>query len=351
MTRRRVLVLSTVHHSDDTRIREKLIRSLSGNFAITYATRYPRPQDTEGVTWIGLRGGRVWRNLSAWRHALFDRYDILSLHDPETLPAGIAARVLRRKQVVFDVHEDVPAQIRTKPWLPRPLRRPAAWSARRLLRLAERVHAITLAEPGYRRLFRRDHPVFPNHLDPDRLPEPRENRTRRAVYVGDITEARGVRDAVAACGKAAIDLHLVGAVSPEERAALEGVARTCDTTVIHHGRLPHPLAMAVAADATVGLSPLRDHPNYRDALPTKVLEYLALGVPVVASDLPGTRTALDGLDAVWLVPPGDVDALAAAIAEAADGDAVASALHQAASVRDRFQWPADDVLGFYRKLG
>ena len=53
------------------------------------------------------------------------------------------------------------------------------------------------------------------------------------------------------------------------------------------GPLPHFEAMAVVAGASVGFSLLHDLPNYRASMPTKVIEYLAMGVPVVASDLPG----------------------------------------------------------------
>jgi glycosyltransferase involved in cell wall biosynthesis len=346
----RALVLTTVHHPDDTRIREKLIRSLADDFDVVYAVRYPGPRDLSDLRWRPLRGGRAWRNLSAWRHGLFGRYNVLSLHDPELLPLGLAARLIRRKPVVFDVHEDIPAQIRTKPWLPAPLRRPAAWTVHRLLRVAERAHAITLAEPGYRSLLRRDHAVFPNHLDPGRLPEPVTERERIAVYVGDITEARGLREAAAAAGAAGMSLHLVGPVSPRERTALDNVAAAAGAVITFHGRVTHRRAMELLGGASVAVSPLHDLPNYRDALPTKVLEYLAMGVPVVASDLPGTRAALEGLDAVWLVPPGEITPMAHALTEASGAEAIAAATAQAPRVRDRFRWPADEVATFYLGL-
>jgi glycosyltransferase involved in cell wall biosynthesis len=98
------------------------------------------------------------------------------------------------------------------------------------------------------------------------------------------------------------------------------------------------------------LSPLRDLPNYRHSQPTKVLEYLAVGLPVVASDLPGTRQLVDGLDAVFLVRPGDVSALAGAIDAARTPEMLSAAIEQAPLVRRQFSWPGDEVLDFYRSL-
>src|SRR5262249_36066809 len=53
-----------------------------------------------------------------------------------------------------------------------------------------------------------------------------------------------------------------------------------------------------------------------EGLPTSVLEALAAGVPVVATDVGGTREALGGCGI--LVAPGDVESLARGIASALD---------------------------------
>jgi glycosyltransferase involved in cell wall biosynthesis len=345
----RLLVLTTVHHPDDPRIRERLIRTLAPDFDVTYAARTPGPSDRDGLTWLPLNGGRLRRNAAAARHLWFSRYDVASLQDPELLPTAIMVRLIRRKRIVFDLHENLPAQAATKPWLWRPLRPPVAWLSRRLLRIAERVLAITLAEQGYADLFRREHPVFPNHPDTERLPAVTADRDGSVVYVGDITEARGLREAVVAAGAAGIPVRLIGSVSDDERRVLETLAREHDALVRFDGRMPHLAAMESVGKASVAISPLRDLPNYRHSLPTKILEYLAMGVPVVATDLPGTREVVEGLESVWLVPAGDAVALATALSEASEADETA-APRQATAVRERFRWPTDRVAEFYRRL-
>ncbi len=99
----------------------------------------------------------------AGRLLLGRRFDVASVHDPELLPLALLAALFGRT-IVFDVHENVPAQLRTKPWLPRPVRSPLASIFGWLFHVAEKHMAITLAESGYQELFRRPHPVFPNYL-------------------------------------------------------------------------------------------------------------------------------------------------------------------------------------------
>jgi glycosyltransferase involved in cell wall biosynthesis len=344
--KKRLLVVTTVHHPDDNRIREKTIRSLEPDFQITYAARSPGPSNVSGLVWQPLPGGRLRRNIRAWRVAWSGGFDSVSLHDPELLLLGLVLSSAGRTAVVFDVHEDIPAQIMTKEWVPKVVRKPLAATARMLLRLAERSMTLTLAESSYSSIFDREHPVISNFPDTSDLPK--TSGGDGAVYVGDVTVARGLVDAVVACGIAGVPLTVVGPYRPEVRAAMEAAASRLGTHLVMTERLPHDRAMEVVASAAVAISPLRDIPNYRHSIPTKVLEYLAVGVPVAASDLPATRALVDGLDAVELHEPGNPDDLARAIRLLLPPDVGVAARAQADDVRRRFRWPSGELRRVYR---
>lgn len=342
-------MITVVHWPDDTRIRERLIRTLAEEFDVVYSARSPGPSDHDGLDYLELSGGRLRRNVEAIRVALTSDWDICVVHDPELVPGAILARLIRRRPVVFDVHEDVPASAFTRGWVPPALRRPLSWLMRGVMRIAERALTITLAEPGYRSLFDRDHPAFPNYPDTSGYPAPGGDPEGPVVYLGDVTYERGADVAVAACSRNQVPLRLIGRVTPEMRARLVGESGLGEDLSID-GLVPNAVAIEALTGASVGLAPLRDLPNYRNSQPTKILEYLAVGLPVVASDLPGTRELVAGLDAVSLVAPDDPEALAAAIAESRTVDNLAAARAQAPAVRQRFRWPAETVRDFYRSL-
>lgn len=347
----RLLVVTPTHPADDPRIRHKLIATLQDEWDVTYAGRGRGPLDQEDIRWIGLAGGRIRRGAQAGWMLLRGKYEVASLHDPEMLPAALLASMLGRT-IVFDVHENVPGLAATRAWVPRVLIRPLAWVAARLLRLAEKRVSITLAEDGYRELFTETHPVFPNYLV-GRPPPPNEpDPDVGVVYLGDVTEARGLALAVAAvAGAGATKMTVMGRCKSDFRSQLLATAGRQGLDLVFRGFVNPDEALRICSRGLLGLSPLLDTPNYRSSLPTKVLEYLAIGIPTVASDLPGTRRVVGDKPGVTLVPPGDVGAWQAAVASVlADPGQREAAQAGAAAIRKAYVWPRDAVRAFYKAL-
>jgi glycosyltransferase involved in cell wall biosynthesis len=92
--------------------------------------------------------------------------------------------------------------------------------------------------------------------------------------------------------------------------------------------VPLEKLLAHTAEADVGVTLLQDTcENHRLALPNKLFEYVAAGIPVVASALPETQRLIDRHGIGWYVKPGDcaslADALSVALAERNDPDLAA----------------------------
>jgi glycosyltransferase involved in cell wall biosynthesis len=258
--------------------------------------------------------------------------------------------MLRRRHVVLDVHEDLVAQIESKEWISPALRPIFRWLAKALFGAAERFLILTLAEASYMTLFKKNHAVFANYPRYEGWPPPTTKGDGSAIYVGDTQTARGLDDAIDACGIARVPLTVIGPVDEAAKRRWRQKAAASGLPLTVTGRKPNPESIKRVGEASVGLSPLRDVPNYRNSLPTKTLEYLAMGVPVVATDLPGTREVLEAMDAVELVPPGDIDEMAEGIRNLVSGEAREAAYRQSEQVRAGYAWPSTEVLTFYTSL-
>jgi glycosyltransferase involved in cell wall biosynthesis len=85
----------------------------------------------------------------------------------------------------------------------------------------------------------------------------------------------------------------------------------------------------------------------------KVLEMMARGLPIVASDLPSTRDILTDGENALLVPPDSPDALAEAIRRLLDDPGLGGQLSQRALDEvEHYAWPrrAERLLGIVDRM-
>lgn len=314
----RLLVLTVVHDPRDARIRARQIAALqAAGHEVVYAAPFrdygvTPPKGLEAYD-VARAAGR--RRVGALREArrlvrrLAPRLDLVLLHDPELVvaTAGLGDRV----PLVWDVHEDTVAAFADKPWLPALLRPAAARAVRGLERWAERRRHLLLAEDSYQARFARPHPVVPNTPRvPPTAPPPGDDAV---VYVGRLSRLRGAAELIEVGRRLAgeVAVRLIGTADADVRPQLEQAhARG---VVEWRGFVPNEEALAEVAGAIAGLSLLADHPNYRGSLPTKVLEYLSRGTPVVTTPLEVAREVVERYDAGVVVPFGDVEATVGAV--------------------------------------
>ena len=176
-------------------------------------------------------------------------------------------------------------------------------------------------------------------------PGPSDGRT--IIYAGQLYPWKGVGTLVRAMSRLpGARLKLVGGLSAEDpdAAALRKLAG--DIGVLARvqltGFLPHAEVADQLAGASVAVVPLPDNPMSRYfTSPLKLFEYMAAGLPIVASDLPALREVLRPDENALLVPPDDPEALAEAIGRLLADQALAERLRRQAhaDVQDR-TWAA-----------
>lgn len=365
---RRIVHCSSAHGANDSRILWRECRSLaeSGDDVTIVA---PAEEDVEigGVAIRAIRPAesrfeRVTR--TAWTVlwvARGLRGDVYHMHDPELLPLNW---IVRRKGtvVIYDAHEDLPRQVYHKPWIPSWARGLARRLATLLLLVGSwMVDGVVAATPHVAETFADRLPIavihnFPrvSEFDPDQRIN---SDPPLVVYVGVIAEARGAIEMVEAIDRVnsqlGVRLVLAGSITPTSlMPRLESMSGWSKTQFL--GRIdPHEIPRLLLS-ARVGLVLLKDHPAYRQPYATKMFEYMAAGMPFVASSLPAWRQQLEPWGCSLSVDPDDPEAIAEAIQWLLEHPHEADAMGRRGRdvVIANFSWETEEqnLLRFYSSL-
>lgn len=249
-------------------------------------------------------------DLQAWLEGRLERFGATALYERIALHSAAGSAAARRLGIPHLVELNAPLLQEAARY--RTLAEPAVADLleRSVLRYADLVLAVStpLARYAFARGARRV-VVCPNGVDVDLFAPPATASLSApsAVFTGTLRPWHGVdtlAEAWRLLGPAAPPLTVVG--DGPGRALLEAAGAHVT------GPLAHREVPAVLALADIGLAPYAaDAPPYFS--PLKLFEYLAMGLAVVAAEIPGVTEVVDGRTAV-LVPPGDPEALAAAVA-------------------------------------
>ena len=316
---RRVLVVTIVHDPEDARIRYRQIPALlEAGHQVVYAApfdAYDRtpPPEVRGVDLPRAIGRRRLGAVCAARaviRRLGQTADVIVLHDPDLLlaVAGLGNRVA---PIVWDVHEDTAAALSMRSWVPAALRGPLAQGVRIAERFAERRFHLLLAEHSYQRRFQQTHPVVPNSVlvPPIQSAPPGDERV---VYLGKINGPRGGTELLKLAR--AVPEFRVQLIGPADADMHEQVRSAAAAGIVEwFDFMPNAQALAMLPGALAGLALLHDEPNYTRSLPTKLVEYLAHGVPVVSTPNQTAAELVEHSGGGIVVPFGDVPAAVQAL--------------------------------------
>ena len=313
----RVVHLTSVHHAFDNRIFHKECRSLVlAGYEVFLVAPHECDAARDGIRLVAVprprsRAERMTRVLwNIFRTALKLNGDIYHFHDPELMPVGVLLKLLGKK-VVCDVHEDYPSLLRHTTWIPSLLRRPVAEATGiAQMLLAHFYDRIIVTTPVIAARF----PVAKTHLVQnfpwlDEMQEagsrPYQERDAIAIYVGRLSNDRGLREMAQATEIVArqmpVKLITAGEAAPGVGADL---IIGCENGLVEHcGLLGRAEVTGLAAAARVGLVVLHPLDAYVKSQPTKLYEYMAAGLPVIASDFPIWRRIVDTAGCGLLVNP------------------------------------------------
>ncbi len=370
MCEHKVCIITTVHPPFDTRIFQKQAKSLkNAGYKVTLIAQGKEEKNIDGIKILPLPKpqNRLIRMLvtswQAYKLSRVEQASVYHFHDPELIPMALILK-LKSKKVIYDVHEDVPEQILNKGWIWKPIR----ICISRVLNLIEKraakyFDAVITATPYIAESFNRkkvklnvvqNYPLLNEMITPKKNHE-RINDSNTAAYIGMITVNRGIREMVEAIGLLPNHYHarlLLG--GKFVTSALENELKKMDSwkSVKYLGWLDHLEVIKVLNSAKVGLVLFLPVPNHMNAQPNKMFEYMAAGIPVIASNFPLWDDIIVGNKCGIIVNPKDPKAIAEKIKFLFDNPDEAKVMGKRGrrAIETKYNWTIEEkkLLKLYR---
>lgn len=363
-----VVHLTTVHPRSDTRILIKECTSLSRKYRLALVVADGlgnESRENVSIIDIGKFVGRFNRIRNAskkiYKQALVLDAKIYHIHDPELISVGIKLKKAGKK-VIFDAHEDLPKQILTKHYL-NPLVRKILSSC---IEIYEKIQCakfdgIVTATPYIREKFER---INSEVMDINNFPLLSEfnydtsfsvkNDYNAVCYVGAIDVVRGVEQNIKALPKdGEIKLLLAGNFS-NEQFYKQCIAQENWKFVNFNGFADREQVKYMFSQSFAGLVTLLPMPSYLDSLPVKMFEYMASGLPVVASNFPYWKDIIEKFECGICVNPLDTEEIKKALTFLAENPEICKKMGQNGrkAVLEKFNWNNEEIklFDFYAKL-
>ena len=292
----KIVQLSSVHISSDTRIFHKICKSLVNNgYEVDLIIQHTKDEIVNGLNIKSLpiakkKSDRFFIIIPKIIKILFTykRGTIIHFHDSELIPIGIILKIIGYK-VIYDVHEDVPKTIFEKEWIFKPLRRLIALIAA-LFEVIGTIFfdaTIVVTESIGKRFLKptiliQNYPILNQRLTKYISQKKRHN----LFYVGSISEVRGIKEMLeAAC--------LVNQEIPIQfKIAGFFASKTIENKIISSklwkkidfvGHIDRLELQEIAESSFIGLVIFHPIPNHIEAQPNKLFEYMQYGLPIVGS--------------------------------------------------------------------
>ncbi|MDV2482604.1 glycosyltransferase family 4 protein [Methanoculleus sp. Wushi-C6] len=369
----KICMLTSTHGPGDGRIFQKEAKSLAKEHEVTIIA----PSDRSGSSVAdGIRIVTVERPDSVALHpftllrllraCLAEDADVYHCHEPDALLIGVLAKYLKGKRLVYDIHEhwpsEIPFDLGIRNGTPGQ-RMLSALVSRVEIALARRAEGTFAVSESVAARFRErgfDPLILSNYSIADLdVPYNLDRNGRDLMFMaGNMQSFHGVDECVRAVERARerypdVSLTLVGNVREDLRERISGSGR--EGFVTSTGFLPYRAMYERLSEGTAGL--LVFQPTYYNisiGLPNKLFDYMLIGLPVIASDLPEIRNIVTRADCGILVDPGSVEEIADAIAYLFDhpDEARRMGANGRRAVLERYNWSAmeADLLRMYRGL-
>lgn len=371
----KVFMFSSVHNWMDTRILNKEAISLveQGKRVEFYAVgnKNDAPQ-IKGINFHLTLQKKKWLRPLNWlllaKEISKSDAEFYHFHDAELL---CLTKFIRKKKpesvIIYDMHEYFVGQISTKDWLPTMLRKPIS----QLIKIIEKrmmcfCDGAIYAEKSYQQYFP-DYEGLTEEILNYPLQIERRNAQKETIftliYVGDITEDRNIMGMIEVArllkerGFIQFQMKLIGPIAEALRIKVAKKVKEygLENTIYFYGRIPYEAIWEHYFSAHVGLCLLKPIPNYKNSMATKLYEYMAASLPILASNFPDWTLLLAENNCGLVVDPLDFNQITQLV-EQLEGNKQLSqelGMNGRQVFERKYSWEsqADKLWEFYKILG
>jgi glycosyltransferase involved in cell wall biosynthesis len=375
--RYRIAIVTSLHPDFDVRVWKyaRTVAKIGHSVVLICPWAVPNGEIREGVRFApftpAMRRAHRYKTPFRvfWRLLpLLPELDIIHFQNLDLLPWMTVLSVF--KHVIYDVHENYPEEIMAKKWIPRPLRRGLAFIVRwgqlacaniiRNVVLVAKSQESDIYGPRLRKAY------VMNYASIELLDKVNHDYSSRAASV-ILTGSQYVDNG------SLLYLEIASLVHQRRKdVVFYGVDRFSGTLefrpqVLKHVKdlgldavyrlLPNVKAhelMSHLNKATVAVAVDLRVPRRIRAVPTKLFEYMAAGLPIVASDLPCQTEVVGGNNAGLLAKPEEPETFASAILQLLEDRELAARLGENGrrAFLEHYSWESQEIVidDYYRSI-
>lgn len=362
--------VTTAHDPDDVRIYRKETLSLKkAGFDVSLvgpAAPTGSRLQVPHITLPRFKKRLLRMTLAPWlacAKILSHNFKVVHFHDPEFLPAALLLKLFGKK-IIYDAHEDIPEQILTKSYLPPYIRKTVSKAVKAIEHfcVARFDMVVAVVEPLEKRLSRgnkrsiilRNFPKLDEFAEFLNQQQPFDSAGKYAVYAGGVTEIRGFIQMAEASNYTKLPVVVIGKMQEKKILMFYDSSKNKYSNLIYHKEIPFQEVLRYYQEGLCGLLLYQPTPNNMNSSPNKMFEYMAAGLPVVASHFPMWREIIESEQCGSCVDPTKPEEIAQAINFYADNAEMAlqHGTNGRRAVMEKYNWEkeAEKLIAAYTAL-
>ena len=342
INKRSIFLGTSVHRWNDTRIFHKQATSLAKKYDVElHAPADFDYKEENGVRIYGLPECKKVSDRKNIRRELWKRIknstaEIFHFHDPELLWLGIKTRVILKRIVIYDIHEDYEKAILSKIWIPRYFR----FVISKLFYLYEQI-SISLIKNN----------ISTSELIANKFKSTRINQ--EIIYNFPLLPSKNLS---LFKEQFSFRFMVIGPVHESYQKEINAKIKLLNLgdRIDFKGLMPYNDIFEYIEKAIVGLVCLLPEPNHLVTFPNKIFEYISRGTAVIASDFPLYRQVINKAKCGILVDPSNTKDIAKSIVYSLNNKEkmIEYGINGFNAVLKQFHWELEEIKlqKYYKKL-